>query len=63
MQSTSMTTSCMYNKSHCYCKLQNQSPEGVLKNLQKSTAKHMCRSLFLNKVAGLKKDTDTGVFL
>ena len=46
MQSKSMTTSCMYNKSHCYCKLQNQSPEG-----------------FLNKVAGLKKDTDTGVFL
>ena len=28
--------------------------KGVLKNLAKSTGKHLCRSLLFNKVAGLK---------
>ena len=40
----------------------------VLKNLAKFTGKHLCRSLFLNKVAGLrsvtllKKETPIQVF-
>ena len=43
---------------------------GVLKNFTKLTGKHLCRSLFLNKVAGLrpanslkKRYFNTGVFL
>ena len=39
----------------------------VLKNLTKFTGKHLCQSLFFNKVAGLqlylKKDSSAGVLL
>ena len=41
----------------------------VLKNLAKFIGKHLCQSLFFNKVAGLGlqlyyiRDSDTGVFL
>ena len=41
----------------------------VLKNFSKFTGKHLCQSLFFNKVAGLrpaillKRDSGTGVFL
>ena len=37
------------------------SKKGVLKNFVKFTGKHLCQSLFFNKVAGLKvsnKDTN-----
>ena len=42
--------------------------KGVLRNFTKFTGKHLCQSLFYNKVAGLlqlyyKRDSDTGVFL
>ena len=42
-----------------YWKLQNQPPgvfykKGVLRNFTKLTGKHLCQSLFFNKVAGLK---------
>ena len=43
--------------------------KGVLRNFAKFTGKHLCQSLFFNKVAGLrpatllKKDSGTGVFL
>ena len=43
--------------------------KGVLRNLTKFKGKHLCQSLFLNKVAGLrpatllKRDSGTGVFL
>ena len=43
--------------------------KGVLKNFVQFTGKHLCQSLFFNKVAGLrpailfKKDSGTGVFL
>ena len=42
--------------------------KGVLKNFTKFTGKHLCQSLFFNKVAGLpatllKRDLGTGVFL
>ena len=30
---------------------------GVLKNIAKSTVKHLCQSLFLNKVKGLRRTT------
>ena len=42
---------------------------GGLRNFTKFTGKHLCQSLFFNKVAGLrpatlfKKDPGTGVFL
>ena len=42
---------------------------GVLKNFAKFTGKHLCQSLFFNKVAGLRSATllkrvsVTGVFL
>ena len=53
---------------------QKQPPEvlykkGVLRNFSKFTGKHLCQSLFFNKVAGfkpaslLKIDSGTGVFL
>ena len=35
---------------------------GVLRNFAKFTGKHLCQSLFFNKVAG-EKDSGTGVFL
>ena len=31
-----------------------QSHRGVLRNFAKFTGKHLCQSLFLNKVAGLR---------
>ena len=31
---------------------------GVLKNVAKSTRKHLCQSLFFNKVRGLERDRD-----
>ena len=42
--------------------VQKQSPEGVLKkgvlrNFAKFTGKHLCQSLFFNKVAGLRPAT------
>ena len=45
----------------CYMK------KGVLKNLAKFTGKHLCQSLFFNKVAGqacnfIKKETLAQVF-
>ena len=52
--------------------LQKQTPEvfykkGVVRNFTKFTRKHLCQSLFFNKVAGLqlylKRDSATGVFL
>ena len=30
--------------------------KGVLKNLAKFTGKHLCQSLFFNKVAGLRPE-------
>ena len=53
--------------------IQNQSPgcsvkKGVLKNFTKFTGKHLCQSLFFNKVAGLrpatllKRDSGADVF-
>ena len=43
-------------------KLQKQRPgvfykKGILKNFTKFTGKHLCQSLFLNKVAGLRPVT------
>ena len=43
--------------------------KGTLKNFVKFTGKHLCQSLFFNKVAGLrpatlfKKGSDKGIFL
>ena len=44
------------------CPVQRQSPEvfckkGVLKSFAKFTGKHLCQSLFYNKVAGLRPTT------
>ena len=36
--------------------------KGVLRNFAKFTGKHLCQSLFFNKVAE-KRDSGTGVFL
>ena len=54
--------------------IQKQSPrdvllKGALRNFAKFTEKHLCQSLFFNKVAGLrpatllKKNSGTSVFL
>ena len=51
--------------SHRSCSIK----KGILKNFSKFTGKHLCQSLFFNKVAGLrpaillKRDSGTGVFL
>ena len=42
--------------------MQNQPPEvfykkGVFRNFTKFTGKHLCQSLFFNKVAGLRAAT------
>ena len=39
--------------------------KGVLRNFAKFTGKHLCQSLFFNKVAGAawKRDSGTGFFL
>ena len=48
---------------HCnHCKFRSSRPEvfrqtGILKNLSKFTEKHLCQSLFFNKVAGLMPAT------
>ena len=44
-------------RSYVFCK------KGVLKNFAKFTGKHLCQSLFFNKVAGKKRESGTGVFL
>ena len=36
---------------------QKQSSRGVLENFTKVTGKHLCQSLFFNKVAGLRPAT------
>ena len=41
---------------------QKQSPGGVLRNFAKFTEKHLCHSLFFNKVAGLRPETLAQVF-
>ena len=52
------------NRPESFCK-----KGALLKNFGKFTGKHLCPSLFFNKVAGLslqlyfKKDSGTGVFL
>ena len=63
------------DKKSSFAHLQMQLPEVVyvkrcLKNFAKFTGKHLCQSLFFNKVAGLnclqvywKRDSGTGVFL
>ena len=33
------------------------SKKGVLRNFAKFTGKHLCQSLFINKVAGLRRAT------
>ena len=33
--------------------------KGVLRNIAKFTGKHLCQSLFFNKVAGLRPDTES----
>ena len=53
----------LYRSSHQRCSLR----KGVLRNFAKFTGKHLCQSLFFNKVAGaacnfIKKETLTQVF-
>ena len=51
------------NRQEVFCK------KGILRNFAKFPGKHLCQSLFFNKVAGLrpatllKRDSGTGVFL
>ena len=51
------------NRPEVFCK------KGALRNFAKFTVKHLCQSLFFNKVAGLrrqlywKRDSGTGLFL
>ena len=53
---------CRRSRSEEFCK------KGVLKNFAKFTGKHLCQSLFFNKVADLipativKRDSRTGIF-
>ena len=42
-----------YRSSHQKCSMK----EGILRNFTKFTGKHLCQSLFLNKVAGLTPAT------
>ena len=49
------------------CYIKKQPPEvfckkGVLKNFTKFTGKHLCQSLFFNKVAGLRPATFKNTF-
>ena len=53
-----------FRSSHRGCSVK----KGVLRNFAKFTGKHLCQSLFSNKVAGalqlyLKRYSGTGVFL
>ena len=45
----------IYKSSHQRCSIKN----GVLNNFTKSTGKHLCQSLFFNKVAGLRSQVAT----
>ena len=55
----------IFRSSHRRCSVRR----GVLVNFAKFTGKHMCQSVFFNKVAGFrpatlwKRDSGTGVFL
>ena len=55
---TSLTFTLRSNHRRCSVKI-------VLRTFAKFTGKHLCQSLFFNKVAGchIKKDSSTGVFL
>ena len=52
-----------FSRPEVFCK------KGVPRKFAKFTGKHLCQSLFFNKVAGirpatlLKRESDTGVFL
>ena len=53
----------IHRSSHWRCSVR----KGFLRNLAKFTGKHLCQSLYFNKVAGLKlfyqnKDSGTGAF-
>ena len=54
-----------YRSSHQRCSMK----KGVLRNFAKITGKHLCQSLFFDRVAGLrpatllKRDSATDVFL
>ena len=54
---------CLIQLKSCNCiKIEKQPPEvfckkGVSKNFTKFTGKHLCQSLFLNKVADLRPET------
>ena len=37
--------------------------KGVVRNFAEFPGKHLCQSLFFNKLAGLGLDSGTGVFL
>ena len=56
---------CRFRSSHRTCSMK----KGVLRNFAQFTGKHLCQSIFFNKVAGrrlqiyLKRDSGTGVFL
>ena len=58
-----LSTTIRSSRPEVFCK------KGVLRNFAKFTEKHLCQSLFFNKVADLrlqlylKKDSSTGVFL
>ena len=45
------------SRSEVFCK------KGVLRNFAKFVGKHLCQSLFFNKVAGLSLTSGTGVLL
>ena len=47
------TESCLNRSSHQRCSVR----KGVLRNFAKFTGKHLCQSLFFNKVAGLRLAT------
>ena len=62
----------MFLKENHICRSSHQRcsvRKGILRNFAKFTGKHLCQSLFLNKVVGLrpttllKRDSGTGVFL
>ena len=47
-----------YRSNHQRCSIKN----GVLRNFTKFTGKHLCQSLFFNKVVGLRPETLAQVF-
>ena len=48
------TEEILNGKIHFLCSI---CKKGVLRNFEKFTGKHMCQSLFLNKVSGLRPAT------